>query len=115
MTWYEIGEVLGLADVAMERGSTLAEAAFEYAADRSDFRWTCPGCGELISDRGASTATRPRSSRDMPRAAIGGRSLSVSGWPRATDRSRVLVRAPDPRRLAPSNPCHDHAHTFLLL
>jgi len=38
------------------RGSSLAEAAWEYAADpagqRGAFRWTCQACGALISDRG---------------------------------------------------------------
>jgi hypothetical protein len=43
-------------------GSSLAEAAWDYAAERSAFlsgqlgvfRWTSPDCGEVVSDRGPS-------------------------------------------------------------
>jgi hypothetical protein len=60
MSWEQVGEALGVAELARQRGSTLAEAAFEYAAQRPAYltgqlgavRWTCQACGELISDRG---------------------------------------------------------------
>jgi hypothetical protein len=60
MCWEPVGEALGVTELARTRGSSLAEAAFEYAAERSAFlsgqlgafRWTCPDCGEPISDRG---------------------------------------------------------------
>jgi hypothetical protein len=62
MTWEQVGEALGVAEQARARGSSLAEAAWEYAAERSAFltgqlgafRWTCPDCSELISGRGPS-------------------------------------------------------------
>jgi hypothetical protein len=49
-----------VAEIARARGSTLAEAAFEYGAERAAFlggqfgasQWTCPDWGELVSDRG---------------------------------------------------------------
>src|SRR5690348_14876197 len=55
MSWAEVGEALGVAELARQRGSSLAEAAWEYAAGRSahlagqlgEFRWTCPDCGEI--------------------------------------------------------------------
>jgi hypothetical protein len=60
MSWEQVGEALGVAELARQRGSSLAEAAWEYAAERSAFltgqfgafRWTCPECGEVVSDRG---------------------------------------------------------------
>jgi hypothetical protein len=62
MSWHEVGEALDVAELARARGSSLAEAAFRYAAERSAhlsgqpgvFRWTCPDCGEMVSDRGPS-------------------------------------------------------------
>ena len=62
MSWAQVGEALGVAEVARQRGSSLAEAAWEYAAERSAhlsgqlgmFRWTCPDCVEVVSDRGPS-------------------------------------------------------------
>jgi hypothetical protein len=58
--WHEVGEALGVAELAQARGSSVAEAAWEYAAgrpahlcgQRGVFRWTCPDCGEVVSDRG---------------------------------------------------------------
>ena len=57
MTWGQVGEALGVAELARARGSSPAEAAWEYAAaypsgQRGAFRWTCQACGALISDRG---------------------------------------------------------------
>ena len=60
MSWHEVGEALGVAELARARGSSLGEAAWEYAAERpaylsgqpGEFRWTCPDCGEVVSDRG---------------------------------------------------------------
>ena len=62
MSWAQAGEALGVAELARQRGSSLAEAAWEYAAERSAyltgelgvFRWTCQACGEVVSDRGPS-------------------------------------------------------------
>jgi hypothetical protein len=34
MTWEQVGEALGVAELARARGSSLAETAFEYAAER---------------------------------------------------------------------------------
>ena len=56
----EAVKILGVAEIARARGGTLAEAAFEYAAERAAFlggqfgafRWRCPDCGGLVSDRG---------------------------------------------------------------
>jgi hypothetical protein len=56
--WHEIGEALGLGPDAKERGQALGEAAFEYAAGesslsgRASFGWTCPVCGQSVTDRG---------------------------------------------------------------
>jgi len=60
MTWAQVGEALGLAEIAAARGSGLGWAAFEYASDAAaylpgtfrSFGWTCPDCGELVSDHG---------------------------------------------------------------
>ena len=50
----------GVTGLAPARGGSVAEAAWEYAAGRQahlsgqlgEFRWTCPDCGEVVSDRG---------------------------------------------------------------
>ena len=60
MSWHEVGEALGVAGLARARGSSLGEAAWEYAAKRSahlggqpgEFRRVCRNCGEVVSDRG---------------------------------------------------------------
>ena len=60
MSWHEVGGALGVAELAQARGSSVAEAAWEYAAERAahlggqpgEFRWVCPDCGEVVSDRG---------------------------------------------------------------
>jgi hypothetical protein len=60
MSRHDVGEALGVAELARARGSSLGEAAWEYAAERpahlsgqpSKFRWMCPDCGEVVSDRG---------------------------------------------------------------
>jgi len=60
MSWHEVGGALGVAELAQARGSSVAEAAWEYAAGRpahprgqpAEFRWVCPDCGEVVSDRG---------------------------------------------------------------
>jgi hypothetical protein len=59
MSWHEVGEAPGVAELAQARGSSLGEAAWEYAAERSAylsgqprvFRWICPDCGEVVSER----------------------------------------------------------------
>lgn len=58
--WREIGEALGLAEVATQDGRSLAEMAFEYVVDaeharpfdRLAFYWTCAACGQTVTDRG---------------------------------------------------------------
>lgn len=60
LTWQQVGEALNLAAVAEERGASLGEAAFEHATDAGHarpfdtltFYWTCPSCGQRVSDRG---------------------------------------------------------------
>ena len=60
MSWHEVGAALGVAELAPARGSSVAEAAWEYAAGRPAhlsgrpgvFRWPCPDCGEVVTDRG---------------------------------------------------------------
>jgi hypothetical protein len=59
MSWHEVGGALGVAELAQEWGSSVAEAAWQYAAGRPAhlgqpdvFRWVCPDCGEVVSDRG---------------------------------------------------------------
>ena len=60
MSWHEVGGALGVAELAQARGSSVAEAAWEYAAGRPAylsgqlgvFRWTCPDWGVVVSDRG---------------------------------------------------------------
>ena len=62
MSWHEVGGALGVAGLAQARGSSVAEAAWEYAAGRpahlsgrpGEFRWVCPDCGEVVSDWGPS-------------------------------------------------------------
>jgi hypothetical protein len=59
MSWHEVGGALGVAELTRARGGSVAQAAWEYAAERSAyvggqfglFRWTCLGCGEVVSDR----------------------------------------------------------------
>ena len=93
MSWHEVGEALGVAELARARGSSLGEAAWEYTAGRAahlsgqpgEFRWTCPACGEVVSDRARAGEARPRTSRATPKAATGSRPPSRSGSPRATD------------------------------
>src|SRR6266516_7089482 len=59
MSWHEVGGALGVAELAQARGSSVAEAAWEYAAGRPAhlggrpgvFRWVCPDCGEVVSNR----------------------------------------------------------------
>jgi hypothetical protein len=60
MSWHEVGEALGVAEPARARGSSLGEAAWEYAAEWPEhlsgqpgvFQWVCHDCGEVVSDRG---------------------------------------------------------------
>ncbi len=61
LTWVQIGEALGLAEVAEERGAWIADLAFDYYAvgdvsgwGTPSLPWRCFNCGELISDRGPS-------------------------------------------------------------
>jgi hypothetical protein len=59
MGWHELGALLGVGPDAIEDGVSVAEAAFSFAAGRPASSWeelmvwwTCPACGETISDRG---------------------------------------------------------------
>jgi len=77
MVWEQVGEALGLAEVARARGSSFGEAGWEYWADRSSYRTaqlgkfarTCPECGETVRARGPGGGTWPGTSPDMARAA----------------------------------------------
>jgi len=57
-SWLDIGEALGLANDGERSGHDLAVAAYEYAAGQPDlwnessFHYRCPGCAQMISDRG---------------------------------------------------------------
>ena len=58
-SWRDVGRALHLERVAEERGASLGEAAFEYAAgepsqpyDRLWFSWTCPACQGHVIDYG---------------------------------------------------------------
>ena len=57
--WQEIGALLDLGAEAADRGLTVAEAAFRFAAPQpsssgqmATFPWTCRECGQLVRDRG---------------------------------------------------------------
>jgi hypothetical protein len=66
MSWHDVGDALGVAELARACGSSLGEAAWEYAAERSahlsgrpgEFRWVCPACGEVVSGRGPGGRSR---------------------------------------------------------
>ncbi|HXZ73605.1 MAG TPA: hypothetical protein VEH31_22405 [Streptosporangiaceae bacterium] len=69
MSWHEVRGALGVAELAEAQGSSVAEAAREYAAGRpahlsgqpGEFRWVCPDCGEVVMDRGPGrAAAHPR-------------------------------------------------------
>ena len=87
MSWHEVGEALGAAELPGARGSSLGEAAWEYAAGRPAylsgqpgvFRWVCPDCGEVVSDRGTG---RRSPAEDEQRHAEGCHRLAaaVAGW-----------------------------------
>ena len=76
-----------MAELARQRGSSLAEAAWEYAAERSAyltgelgvFRRTCQACGEVVSDRGPSGRSP---AEDEPGHAEGcqGLAAAVADW-----------------------------------
>jgi hypothetical protein len=59
-SWQQIGQALRLEHVAGERGASLGEAAFDYAAraeraqpaDRLWFAWLCPACRAQVIDYG---------------------------------------------------------------
>ncbi len=62
-SWHEIGVALGLATETEDRGISVAEAAYDYAAgepvisdyDPRSVPWTCKACLEVIGDRGPET------------------------------------------------------------
>jgi hypothetical protein len=61
MSWHEVGGALGVAELAQARGGSVAKAAWQYVAGQpsypsgqpGEFRWVCPDCGEVVSDRGS--------------------------------------------------------------
>ena len=60
-SWQEIGVALGL-DTTEDRGISVAEAAYDYAAsepfseyDPRSVPWTCKACLAVIADRGPGT------------------------------------------------------------
>jgi hypothetical protein len=69
LTWHEIGAELGLGSDSSDRGTSVGDAAFNFAANVSDygvgrlgaptFPWTCPECGKLIYDHGPSAGAPP--------------------------------------------------------
>jgi hypothetical protein len=91
-----------VAEIARARGSTLAEAAFEYGAERAAFlggqfgasQWTCPDWGELVSDRGPLGNHPAATSKATPKAA----SASLPKWPSGSARA---TSAPRPTELTP--------------
>jgi hypothetical protein len=61
LSWQEIGGLLGFGPLAAGSGVPVSDYAFDYAAgppsaspwfDPPVFTWTCPACGQMISDRG---------------------------------------------------------------
>ena len=66
-SWYEIGRAIGLSPGtgASQTGTTVAEAAYTYAAGKPDtaparrsgrsFGWVCWTCRQVIDDRGVQT------------------------------------------------------------
>jgi hypothetical protein len=69
LTWQRIGDALGLAPEAAGQGVTAADVAWGYAtgsasvdlwsAGLSSFTWTCPGCQQVIEDRGPGGGASP--------------------------------------------------------
>ena len=61
LSWHEIGALLGFAPLAADSKTSVAQYAFDYTIgphpeapwyDPPVFAWTCPACGQMISDRG---------------------------------------------------------------
>jgi hypothetical protein len=93
-SWDQIGEALGLIPGADQDGATPADAAYTYAAGRSDteapwlprsFGWTCRSCDQPIADRGliqGPADDEPGHARDCPRhaAAIAAWNAEAARW-----------------------------------
>jgi len=119
MSWHQAGEALGVAGLARARGSSLGEAAWEYAAERpahlsgqpGEFRWVCPDCGEVVSGRRPGRAQpgrgRARACRGLPAAR--GRRSRVARPGRLTHTcSHHAAPKTFQTRPAVVNLCHDH-------
>jgi hypothetical protein len=62
LSWHEIGGLLGFAPLAAVSGVPVSDYAFDYCVgpraagpwfdDPPLFTWTCPACGQMISDCG---------------------------------------------------------------
>jgi hypothetical protein len=69
MSWQQIGDALGLAAEAAGQGVSTGEVAWAYAtgaasvdlwsAGLAPCAWTCPGCQQVIEDRGPGGAAAP--------------------------------------------------------
>jgi hypothetical protein len=82
LSWAEVGGLLRFGPLAAGTGASVAEYAAGYAMgprtagswfDPPVFAWTCPVCGQLISDRGPVL---------MPAADEAGTLTAASAWPR---------------------------------
>ena len=93
------------------RGSSVAEAAWEYAAGRPAhlggqpgvFRWVCPDCGEVVSDRGPGERS-PAEDEQGHAEGCHRLAAAVAEW---------LTQGADPTKDPPNrrsavNLCHDH-------
>ena len=111
MSWHQVGEALGAAELARAHGSSLGEAAWQYAAQRpvhlsgqpGEFRWVCRTAARWSATGARAGAAPPRTNRATPKAATGSRPPSPSGSPRATDPTKD-----PPNRRSAVNLCHDH-------
>jgi hypothetical protein len=114
--WHEIGGALGLGPDAKEGGQALGEAAFGYAAGesslswRASFGWTCPACGQSVTDRARTSRTRRTT-----RAATW---TGASAWPSAlppaapggTRRAEAAISLPArPGSQAPRRRCRSRS------
>jgi hypothetical protein len=61
LSWAEVGGLLGFGPLAAGAGADVAGFAFDYVTGPRSaspwfapptFAWTCPACGQMISDRG---------------------------------------------------------------
>jgi len=90
-SWHEIGVALGLGTATEDRGISVAEAAYDYAAsepfseyDPRSIPWTCKACLEVIGDRGPETGhpadAEPGHADGCPRLAA-----TIAAWQASWD------------------------------